>query len=188
MKAFSSTSIDERTSRVPITIRICGSLLKLYFEASNTYAGLIDAPTLSKLVQSFSVTLVATLTAPQRKEKKCESIPSNERTVHIVIYGLLREMDAVGNFLSDGGHYLQHPSEYDTRLDYVNPQYLVRPGSPMPRLDGVAFTTVSKFSSCKEILDENVTNQLLHVFDSANGPNMFSEIRPSPRLRTCLQE
>jgi hypothetical protein len=180
--------MDERASCVPITVRICGSLLKLYFEASNKFAGLIEEPTLSKLVQDFSVTLVAALTASQRKEKKRESIPSKERTVHIVIYGLLREMDAVGNFLSDHGHYLQHPSEYDTRVDYVNPQYLIRPGSQMPRLGGVRFTTVSKLTSCKEVLDENATNQLLQVFDSANGPNIFSEIMLSPRLRTCLQE
>jgi hypothetical protein len=171
-----------------VTIRICGSLLKLYFEASNTYAGLIEAPALNILVQDFSVTLVATITALQRKEKKRESIPSKERTVHIVVYGLLREMDAVGNFLSDHGHYLQHPSEYDTRVGYVNPHYLLRPGSQMPRLDGVTSTPVSKFASFKEILDENATNQLLQVFDSASGPNMFPEIRPSPRLYACLQE
>jgi hypothetical protein len=171
-----------------MTTRICGSLLKLYYEASDKYAGLVDSPTLSRLGQDFTATLAATFIAPAREKEQKQQLRPRQVTVEIVIYGLRKDMDAVGNFLSKDGLYLQHPKECDTRVPYVNPQYWVRPGSRMPKVEGITFEAASRSTSCKELLDETRTSQLLQLFDCANGPSTFSEVRPSLRLRTHLQE
>lgn len=171
-----------------MTTRICGSLLKLYYEVSNKYAGLLESPTLSKLSQDFMVTLAATFIAPEREKEQRERVRPREISVEIVIYGLHEDMDAIGNFLSEDGIYLQHPKEFDTRAAYVNPQYLVRPGGQMPKVEAATFAAASRHTSCKEVLDETRTNQLLQLFDCANGPATFSKVRPSPRLLTDLKE
>jgi hypothetical protein len=175
---------------VPVKIRVSGQFLKLYYEDSNKYAGLLISPTLTRLIHEFSVTLFATLSPPRhQKDQAPGSISSKDCWTHIVIYGVLTEKNAVGNLLSEGGLFLQHPNEYDTRVDYVNPQYLVRPGSRMPKIDVGAFPAGSRStSSSKEVLDDTSKSQLLQVFNSANGPNWFSEVKSSPRLRTSLQE
>jgi len=163
--------------------------LKLYCEDSNKYAGLLISSTLTRLVHEFSITLSGTLSTPQpQKDQKSESISSRDCTIHIVVYGLLTEMKPVGNLLSEGGLYLQHPDEYDTRVEYINPQYLVRPGSRMPKIGGASFRACSRSTSSKEVLDDTSKSQLLQVFNSANGPNLFSEVKSSSRLRTSLQE
>ena len=171
-----------------MTTRICGSLLKLYYEASNKYAGLVDSPTLSRLRQDFTTTLAATFIAPAKEKEQKQQLRTRQSTVEIVIYGLRKDMDAVGHVLCEDGLYLQHPKECDTSVDYVNPQYWVRSGSQMPKVEGMTFEAASRSTSCKELLDETRTNQLLQLFDCANGPTTFSEVRPSARLRTCLQE
>lgn len=175
---------------MPVTMRISGRFLKLYYEDSNKYAGLLVSPTLIRLIHEFSVTLSATLSPPQpRKDQESESISSKDCSIHIVVYGLLTEKNSVGNHLSEGGLFLQHPYEYDTQVDYVNPQYLVRPGSRMPKIGVEAFPAGSRgTSSSKEVLDDTSKTQLLRVFNSANGPNLFSVVKSSPRLRTSLQE
>jgi hypothetical protein len=188
LKVSCSTKPEGTASRMPVTTRICGSLLKFYYEVSNKYAGLADSPTLSRLRQDFTATLAATFIAPEREKEQKQQLRTRQITVEIVIYGLREDMDAVGNFLSKDGLYLQHPKECDTRVAYVNPQYWVRPGSQMPKVEGMAFEAASKPTSCNELLDETRTNQLLQLFDCANGPTTFSEVRPSPRLRTHLQE
>lgn len=108
--------------------------------------------------------------------------------VEIVIYGLRKDMDAIGNFLSEGGFYLQHPMECDTRVPYVNPQYLLRPGSQMPKIQNMTSAATVRSTSVRESLDETRTKQLLQVFDYAEGPTTFGEVKPSLRLRTQLQE
>jgi hypothetical protein len=163
-------------------------LLKLYYESSNKYAGLVDSPTLSRLTQDFSVTLAATFITPEKVKEQKHQLRPREVTIEIVIYGLRKDMDIVGNLLSEGCLYLQHPMECDTRTAYVNPQYWVRPGSQMPKVEGMTFAAASRSTSSKELLDEMGTNQLLQLFDCANGPTIFSEVKPSPRLRTRLQE
>ncbi|KAH0562185.1 hypothetical protein GP486_003119 [Trichoglossum hirsutum] len=182
-----STKLEQTASRIPMTIRICGSSLKLYYEVSNKYAALVDSPTLSKLIQDFAVTLAPTFIAPRKMEQKQQPRP-REITVEIVIYGLRKDMDAVGDLLSDNCLYLQHPKECDPDTAYVNPQYWLRPGSQMPKVEGITLATVSGSTSCKELLDEVHTNQLLQLFDCANGPTKFSEVGQSLRLRTDLQD
>ncbi|KAK2764390.1 hypothetical protein FQN54_009084 [Arachnomyces sp. PD_36] len=187
LKASCSVKPEQTAGRVPVTIRVCGSLLKLYTEVSNKYTGLVDSPALSRLGQAYAVTLAATLILPKRKGNKKVTPGPSENTVEIVIYGLLKDKDAVGNFLSEDDAYLQHPKECDIRVAYINPQYLVRPGSKMPRIQGLTFADASGSASCKEILNERRTNQLFQVFDCANGPITFPEVKPSRSLRTRLQ-
>jgi hypothetical protein len=175
---------------VPVRIRVSGQLLKLYHEGSNKYAGLLISPTLTRLINEFSVTLSATLSPPQsEKDQEPASISSKDCSIHIVIYGVLTERNSVGDLLSEGSLFLQHPNEYDMRADYVNPHYLLRPGARMPKIDVGTLSGGSRStSSSREVLDDTSKSQLLQVFNSANGPNLFSEVKSSPRLRTSLQE
>ncbi|KAH0541601.1 hypothetical protein FGG08_003949 [Glutinoglossum americanum] len=188
LKVSCSTELEGTTSRIPLSTQMCGSLLKFYYEVSNKYAGLVDSPTLSRLNQDFLVTLAATLIAPKREKEQKQRLRPREIAVEIVIYGFHEDMDAVGNSLSEGCLYLQHPKEWDTRVVYVNPQYWIRPGSQMPKVEGMSFVAASSFAPCRESLDETRTNQLLRLFDCANGPTIYSEVRPSHRLRTHLQD
>lgn len=170
-------------------IRVSGGFLKLYHEESKKYAGLLVSPTLIRLIQEFSVTLFATLGSLQSQKNREPGPTSKECPIQIVVYGFLTEKKSVGNLLSEGGLFLQHPNEYDTRVDYVNPQYLVRPGSRMPKIESGAFAAGSRsISSPEEVLDDVSKNQLLQVFNSANGPDLFSKVKPSPRLQASLQE
>jgi hypothetical protein len=72
---------------------------------------------------------------------------------------------------SQGDLFLQHPKDYDVRVDYVNPQYLVRPGSLMPKI-GVDTSAVGSgsMSASKVVLDDTRKAQLIQIFNSANGP------------------
>ena len=172
-----------------MNLRVSENFLKLYYEESNKYAGLLVSPSLTRLIQEFSVTLFATLCpSKSQKNRKPGSTP-RECPIQIVIYGFLAEKMSVGNLLSEGGLFLQHPIEYDKRVEYINPQYLVRPGSRMPKFESGAFAAgSSSTSSTEEVLDEISKNQLLQVFNSASGPNLFSKVKPSPRLQASLQE
>jgi hypothetical protein len=172
-----------------VIIRVSGSFLKLYHEETNKYAGLLVSPTLTRLIQEFSVTLFATLGSSQSQKNQEPRPISKEYPIQIVVYGFLTEKKLVGNLLSEGGLFLQHPYEYDTRVDYVNPQYLVRPGSRMPKIKAGAFPAgLRSISSPEEVLDDISKSQLLQVFNSATGPDLFSDVKPSPRLRASLQE
>jgi hypothetical protein len=169
-------------------VKPCGSLLKLYYDVSNKYAGLVDSTTLIKLGQEFKITLAATAIAQKKENKQTQQLRPRETTIEIVIYGWYKDMDAIGKALSRDGLYLQHPIECDISVDYENPQYWLRPGSRMPKIEGIAIANTSRSALDKELLDETRIPQLLRLFDCANGPASFSEVRPSFRLRTQLKE
>jgi hypothetical protein len=103
------------------------------------------------------------------------------------VYGRRPDSEQVGGILAENGLHLQHPHEYDTSVDYINPQYLVRPGSRINIQQSANSATALKPALAKDALGENIKNQILQVFDAADGPQMFQEVKSSPRLVISLK-
>ncbi|KAF7508204.1 hypothetical protein GJ744_009501 [Endocarpon pusillum] len=185
------------TQQVPVSIAACADMLKLSFQDSKKYAGLITCPALSMLSKDWCIQLSATLMAPNDKldqvSKKAEvhnSCVSRKLPVRIMVYGLTSERVAVGNLLSGAGLYLQHPSasEYDGHVKYINPHYLLRPGSHMPNLEQLSVSSDSGSPKSSESLDEVNKCRFLRVFDLANEVGSSLTAEPSCRLRSTLKE
>lgn len=188
MKASCSTTLDDKPSRIPVTLMPYGDLFRLHLVESNRYAGLIESATLNKITSRFSVRLMVMIRNCKEKIKKSHSSKPTDVDVEVVIYGFRRDADSIGNLLSEDEIYLQHPTEHDHRFVYFNPQYLLRPGSEMPRVQDMDHIMSSNSSSEDDILDEKRTIQTLQVFNYANGPVVFSRASESRRLITPLQE
>ena len=174
-----------------MTTRTSGDLLKFYHKISNEYAGVVDSPALSRLQQDLTITLAAMFIAPQKeknvKGKKQQSRPK-QVTVEVVLYGLTNDTDTVGDILSKDNLFLQHPNGRDTSVPYFNPQYLVPPDSQMPEIESIVSEATSKSNLSGQLLDERCTAKLLELFNHADGPVEFPEVKPSPRLRSQLKE
>lgn len=195
--AMSSFEGISDMKQVPVNTKACGDMLKVSFQDSNKYAGLINSPVLAMLSKNRHIQLNAVLIASlhkqdrvSKKTKTHEVCSSRECPVRIIVYGLACERVAVGSLLSDAGLYLQHPSlrERDRSVKYVNPHYLLRPGADMPELEELSIKPDSEAQKSADSLDEVKKSRLIRIFDLANeveGPLM---VEPSHRLRFTLQE
>jgi hypothetical protein len=194
--ALSSFSGDKDGCIAPVTIRPCRDILKLYFQDSNKYAGLIAIPTLCKLLDKFIVEFSATLIrsppkpSPATVKNSKKRLTSYDHSVRIVVYGLRGEESAVSELLSNAGLYLQHPSatECDTDIEYCNPHYLVRPGGQLPALEELRIFSDTRSIKAFEMLNEIEKNRLLRVFDSTDDFVAPAYVIASPRLRSTLKE
>jgi hypothetical protein len=194
--ALSSFTGDQGSYIAPVKIRPCRDILKLYFQDSNKYAGLLALPALCRLLDKFLVKLSATLIASRSKPSPTtvrntkNRFASHECSVRIIVYGLKSEKSAVSELLSNATLYLQHPSamECETDAEYCNPHYLVRPGCQLPVLDEMSISSDTRTSKASETLDEAEKSRLLRVFDSTGDFGVASEITASPRLRSTLKE
>ncbi|KAF5986264.1 hypothetical protein FBULB1_2486 [Fusarium bulbicola] len=186
---FSSpATLSKDLSNAPIELRFSGHVISLHVEGSGNYMGRIDSKAIVDLVQNYQVTLVATLECPPVKKQKSTESFQTPKTLHVVIYGLRKDVDDIGDFLEDSELFLQHPSKYDTRLEYLNPQYLLRPGSSIPRADCATFQALANQHSSDQVMEDKAKCEVHQVFDSASGPSTFTQVQPSPRLRTSLKE
>ena len=170
--------------------------MKLNFQDSGKYAGIITTPVLGKILEEYRVKFVATLVASrsESRQRRTQAKVKNssrdpECSVRIVIYGLKGEESTVGTILSEAGLYFQQPSpvECDNNVEYSNPHYLVRPGSSMPKLDGLSISSDPHNLSTTEKLDEVDQSQLMRIFDLASD-DVQPRVTPSPRLRSSLKE
>ena len=191
--SVSSYSNTQRTKATPVNVKASGDILKLYFQDSNKYAGIVTLPVLCKLLQDFTVQLKATLMSSEsRGSRKQKAKPVKEHSLHIIVYGIENEKSAVGSLLSDAGLFFQHPSttECAGQIRYCNPHYLLRPGSDMPKLEDLSLTTDVRSSRQLEQLDEVNMARLLRIFDCADvdGSQIFVSVDPSPRLRSRLMD
>ena len=195
--AMSSFKDSLGMKQVPVSIAAYGDMLKLSFQDSNKYAGLIASPVLSMLSKDQCTQLSATLTAPHgkqdqasKKTKSHNTYSQRECSVRIIVYGLASERVKVGNLLSDAGLYLQHPSpsEYDRHVEYINPHYLLRPGSRIPELEQLSTVSDSGAQTPSESLDEANKSRLMGIFDLADEVGVSLAVEPSRRLRSSLQE
>lgn len=194
--ALSSFTGDQDSYSAPVKISPCKEVLKLYFQDSNKYAGLLVLPALCELFDKFSVRFSATLVTSPPKSRPTtvrntkNRFSSQECSVRIVIYGLKSERSDVGNLLSKESLYLQHPSatECDRDVIYCNPHYLVRPGCQLPVLAELSISSNTRTIKAPGTLDEVEISRLLRVFDSGDNFGITSQISASPRLRSTLKE
>ncbi|RAH81607.1 hypothetical protein BO86DRAFT_313518 [Aspergillus japonicus CBS 114.51] len=145
-------------------------------------------PALVDLLKKHRVKLVGTLfAAPLSKDAGIGECQKPE--LRVIVYGSINDKDAVGTCLSDAGMYLQHPTsvEYDSRFPYVNPQYLVRPGGEMPRIDELRVSDDEQGSQVSERLNEGVKSELFRILDTVNTYEGSYEACSSPRLASRLK-
>ncbi|RYP52173.1 hypothetical protein DL768_002615 [Monosporascus sp. mg162] len=187
------TGNPERPAKnFPVQLIFNGSVVKVKDESTNKSVGFLTNTTLCRLVDEFSVTLAATLSVGNPYGGKLIFRQKNDNirlgTLRVIIYGYRREREAVANFLSHCGVFLQHPqaSEYDRKVPYMNPQYLLRPGTGVPSLDHL---TIDASPPAEEPLGELQKSKVFQVFECANGAGAktISRIEPSTRLITALK-
>lgn len=162
-------------------------MLKLSFRDSGKYAGIVSMAELVTLFEQHTVKLVGTLFAPDDLKGK-NSRP--DVVIRMILYGRGDEKEAVGACLSKASVYLQHPriTEYDDPVPYVNPQFLIRPGSEMPMLEDLALSDDEEHSQSSEALTLDEKSEIMRIFDSANAVNGPHQARSSPRLASTLKE
>ncbi|PYI24428.1 hypothetical protein BO99DRAFT_92671 [Aspergillus violaceofuscus CBS 115571] len=179
-------SRNRKSARVDLTA--LGGVVKMSFTDTKKYAGIVAMPALVDLQKQHRVKLVGTLfAAPLGKDAGTEECQKPE--LRVIVYGSINDKDAVGTCLSDAGMYLQHPTsvEYDPRLPYVNPQYLVRPGGEMPRIDELRISDDEQGSQVSERLNEGVKSELFRILDTVNTYEGSYEACSSPRLASRLK-
>lgn len=171
----------------------CGDIIKLSFEDSDEFAGILNLPVLCRLLDDFTVKLQASLIiAPEYPSKLKTDKPKSsvkECKIRIVVYGMKDDKAAVGRLLSDADLYLQHPSALECiSTEYCNPHYLRRPGSEIPKLEDLSLSTDHTVMSGRDRLDEVDMARLLRTFDSTGeyGTKGLATIDPSPRLNCTL--
>ncbi|RAK81215.1 DEAD/DEAH box helicase [Aspergillus fijiensis CBS 313.89] len=145
-------------------------------------------PALVDLLKQNRVRLVGTLFAALLG-KDAGTRECQKPELRVIVYGSNNDKDSVGTCLSDAGMYLQHPTsvEYDPRFPYVNPQYLLRPGSEMPRIDELRISDDEQGSQVSERLNEGVKSELFRILDTASTYDGFYEACSSPRLASILK-
>lgn len=183
----------------PVTLSFQGEVARIYLEATGARVAILISSTISRLLTSYSVTLTATVCGKKSKPiiKRSREHNSSAATprhcpVRIIVYGIHDEKDAISDALSKDGLFLQHPgeTEFDQKVTYINPQYLLPPGEDMPRIEDLAISTCCAVRAPKsDPLGELERNQILQIFDFAYKSSIESmtAIEPSPRLVTRLK-
>lgn len=174
-------------SSVRVNIEPLGDVLKLSFRDSGKYAGIVSMAVLVTLLEQHTVKLAGTLFAPN-DPNDTNSRP--DTVIRMVLYGRGDEKGAVGACLSEAGVYLQHPrvTDYDHRMPYVNPHFLVRPGSEMPKLEDLVLSDDEEHPRSSESLTKDEKSEIMRIFDFANTVNGPCQARSSPRLASTLKK
>ncbi len=171
--------------------------MKLSFQDSNDYAGILALPALCKLQEECTIEYTANMVAlgSQKDEKSVKGKATTPNATHncsirIVVYGVKSQESSVSQLLSDADLYLQHPSatELYRHVDYWNPHYLLRPGSQMPTLESLSISLDGNNVTTTDSIDEMDKSRFMQIFNSANGPSGPLNPIPSPRLKSTLKE
>ncbi|KAF2138226.1 uncharacterized protein K452DRAFT_321205 [Aplosporella prunicola CBS 121167] len=153
------------------------------------YGGLLERKNSEPLVDllgRFTVTLFAFLLL--KKIKKANKVENKlaEYKLCIAVHGEQKNANAIGELLGNSEIYLQPPQAFQPSVPYFNPQYLYRPGTEDMIQD--SYNQSTECSSSAILADDDpLKYKVLQVFDSAEGPQHFAEIRASSRLRTSLK-
>jgi hypothetical protein len=177
------------------------NILNLRYENSGKSAGVLVSEPLARLMKKHSVTLAASVgTENGRRSNLLESSRLlldclRVRPLRIIVYGFLSEKDDVANLLEAGDLFLQYPEEfeYDRRVKYLNPMYLLPPGKDMPRIRSLltAGGPRSRDDSVdQEELGELEQGRMLRIFDEASGRSDSSMLglKQSIRVSSPLKE
>lgn len=176
-------------------------MLMLRYEDNAENAGGLRSEAVARLVKEHSVTLSAILGTSKASRHKhlpamsqYDSARLRVRPLRVVIYGHMSRKDAVTRVLDESDLFLQRPdeSEYDRRVKYFNPMYLLRPGEDMPGLFSLsnAASQGQMAPSTDQQLGEVDKSQVLRIFDEASGPNtgVELEVKQSPRIISTLKQ
>jgi SWI/SNF-related matrix-associated actin-dependent regulator of chromatin subfamily A3 len=198
MQATSSDNDKVPTECTPATLRFEGKVVRIYLESSNQRVAVIVSNALQLLVSKFAVTLTATICGKKSRyisfretgeRGKKKVVGAQFYSTRIVVYGFLQQKEKVANILAGEELFFQHPgeTEFDRRVKYMNPHYLLPHGDDMPPIE-----ELSIFRCCvgrsSDSLEECEKNQVLKIFEAANEPiGDLMTIQPSPRLVTKLK-
>ena len=170
--------------------------MKISFQDSSKYAGIVNLPVLSKVLNDYSIKYTATLVASslqsnqtRRRENKDSVSRHHPCSARIAVCGIKSEIIAISDIFSKAGLYFQQPlaSEFDRNLEYWNPHYLVRPNSKMPNLGNLTLSSDEGSTVASEKLNELNMNRFTQLFDSADDSGIQSQVVPSLRLRSTLK-
>ncbi|KAI2921278.1 hypothetical protein CBS63078_2712 [Aspergillus niger] len=162
---------------------------------------ILVAKALWSLTNKFPVTLQATICGRKPKSAVTKS-RLNKRTtsqlattqikyysLRVFIYGFLGQKQQIGDFLAGKELFLQHPhpSEMDSSVKYLNPQYLLPPGKKdMPPPSQLSMSTCC--AGRESALGEEETAKIYEIFDTASASKGIQlNIEPSMRLTTALK-
>ena len=163
----------------------------IYKISNSDYMGLLDHGTASALGQvllEYDVEFRAYIIHDCKSDSKNSGVTWGATIpINIVVYGHSEDSESVGQKLSDSGIFLQHPQYKEDLALYKNPQYLVRPGEEFPNIDCIDADPSSSWTEPSNERDTLNENRLDSIFESAQGPENYSIIEPSPRLSTTLQ-
>lgn len=135
MDGIASPEFDAPSKCTPARLIFAGKVACIYLNTAQDTAAVFVSETLSRLVHGFEVTLNATVCG--KKQNIRNTMDAKFLSVRIIVYGLIRQKDAVAETLAGGGLFLQHPgeTEFNQDVEYFNPQYLLEPGQEFPRIE-----------------------------------------------------
>lgn len=175
----------------------------MYLEASDQPVAVLLSDALLLLVNEFAITLKVTIcTRRQRVVFDRDSAIAQsgsfrmDCSLRIIVYGFLQQQHQVSRILESGGLFLQHPgeTEFDRRVRYMNPQYLLPPGEDMPDIGKLSVHTCCAGGEAgsgdrRDALGEFERGQILNIFNTAfQSTGTIPTIEHSPRLATELKK
>ncbi|OJJ99038.1 hypothetical protein ASPACDRAFT_53171 [Aspergillus aculeatus ATCC 16872] len=184
-----------------------GNLVRIHVEGVERNVAILVCKPLPLLLSRFAITLQATICGrapksnfekvkhPKGKAATSLSITTGVRfySLRIIVYGSISEKERVGEFLAAEAMFLQHPhpSEIKCGVQYLNPQYLLPPGSEtMPSPDQLSISTccVGSARPGLDVLTEEEKSAIYRIFNTTNASGDIKvDIKPSPRLTTALK-
>ncbi|PON26702.1 hypothetical protein TGAM01_v204203 [Trichoderma gamsii] len=196
--ATSSLQYDKGATQVPVTLKAGDTKIIITSQYDQKYVGIINNAILARILREFALKADAKLIVPEALKKKTSKSSKKLATIvysptnydiRIVLYGLYTDSIAIGNALGDASFYFQHPSplEYDSRMQYCNPHYLLRPGFQMPALEEV-MDSKSNRETEQNLLNELTRGRFMKLFDEAGNIDMKTTIEPSSRLKSTMKE
>jgi len=171
---FDPQPLKTKERRISVAVNFDVHIASLR-SAKGIFLGYLDikaGQTVGCLRSAFSAHLEAYIVREADKQKM---------SVDIILYGNQNDSASIGEFLSERGYYLQHPSSCEPSIGYYNPHYFLTPGEWIPRPGGTGNSSSSK--SMAAIVDD-----VLNIFeDSGHSDDYLTDFCLSS-LKTSLKE
>ncbi|RAL06528.1 DEAD/DEAH box helicase [Aspergillus homomorphus CBS 101889] len=204
MRATASDAGRLPATSTAATLSFEDNLIRIHLVGVERSVAILVCKPLPLLLSRFAITLKATICGrapkPILEKQRGNTVSSSNITmgamlysVRIFVYGQVYQKEQVGDFLAAEGLFLQHPhaSEIEYGVKYLNPQYLLPPGSEtMPSPDKLSVSTccVGRERPGPDALDDVEKNAIYRIFNTFNGPGEIqTDIKPSLRLTTTLK-
>ena len=184
---------------VPVNITPHKKILKLSFQDTGKYAGIVKNTAVSRLLREFCVTLHTKLITPTLRPKADSRTKGpkvdlpGDYAIRVILYGLNADQNAIGDILGDSGLCLQHPSaaKYNRLVPYHNPHYLLSPGSQIPQVEALRLKNSNKTAE-QNTLNESTKGRYIGLFNETGNDiacrTDTAIVKPSNRLRSTLRQ